>query len=71
MPAKGTSVKGVRLPDAVWSEIDSEAAELGMTRNELLGRRLKKAFSRVPEVGKSVQKVVNSDSESPFSEAFE
>lgn len=65
MPSKGTSVKGIRLPDAVWNRIDCEAAELGMTRNELLGRRLKRAFSVETEVGKSVQNVENIDDE-PF-----
>lgn len=55
MPSKGTSVRGIRLADRVWQAIDEEAAALGMTRNELLGRRLRTAFSRGQDVENSDQ----------------
>lgn len=53
MPTKGTSVKGIRLPDQVWIRIDEEAAGLGMSRNEYLARRITSCLPLVQEVRKS------------------
>lgn len=47
--------------DAEWQAIDAAAAELGMTRNEYVTRRLRKAVPHVSTVGKSDYKTVKSD----------
>lgn len=39
-----TRAIGIRLPLELVQAIDAQAHDLGMSRNELLGRRLAKAF---------------------------
>jgi len=57
---KTSAAYGVRLPHEVWSEINSEAASLGMTRNEWLYRKLITALRADRERGDSA-KVVKKD----------
>lgn len=57
MPTKGTSVRGIRLPDGVWQELDARAHELDMSRNayiiKLLTKRLH-AECEVPDADENV-----------------
>ena len=53
MPTKGTQVVTVRVPEWLAQAIRTEAAELGMTPNAVLTRRLVTAYSPVRDVRKS------------------
>jgi hypothetical protein len=45
----------IRLKSEVWDAIELQASLLGMTRNEIVARRLTAAFLRAQEVRKTVQ----------------
>jgi len=45
MAGRTTISRGIRLPKPLWKQIDDEAEALGMSRNELLARRLRQGFS--------------------------
>lgn len=53
MPTKGTSVKGIRLPDPIWNAVDGAAESLGMSRNEYVARKLKAGLTFAQEVRES------------------
>jgi hypothetical protein len=61
MPTKGTSVKGIRLPDSIWEAVDADAAELGFTRSEWFRRRLVTRFIGGQEVRETDHKGDHSD----------
>ena len=61
MPTKGTSVKGIRLPDPIWDAVDGEAESLGMSRNEYVARKLKAGLPVAFEVRES-DKIVRDSS---------
>lgn len=61
MPTKGTSVKGIRLPDDLWDLIDREADAMEMTRNRFLATRLRRSFSHASVVGNSDKLALGSD----------
>lgn len=50
MPTKGTSVRGIRLPDGVWQELDEQAHELDMSRNAFIHKLLTKRLRATCEV---------------------
>ena len=53
MQSTPTESRGLRLPQALWQRIDSEADATGMSTNELLKRRLTVAFDFDSKVQKS------------------
>lgn len=53
MPTKGTSVKGIRLANGVWREIDQAAQQASESRNEWISKRLPWLLSHECVVGKS------------------
>ncbi len=57
MPTKETSVKGIRLRDAVWKEIDRAAEQAEQSRNEWIAKRLPWLLSHDCGVGKSDKNV--------------
>lgn len=66
MPTKDTSVKGIRLADAMWREIDLAAEQAGESRNEWISKRLPWLVSRASEVGKSDKNVADSGEKVKF-----
>jgi len=61
MASKDTSVKGLRLPNALWAEIDLMAEQAKESRNEWISKRIPWLLSRASEVGKSDKIVASSD----------
>lgn len=61
MPTKDTSVKGIRLPDAMWQAIDRDAEIAAQTRNEWITKRLAWLLKHPLEVGKSDQNGTDTD----------
>lgn len=57
MPTKGTSVRGIRLPDGVWQELDEQAHELDMSRNAFIHKLLTKRLRATCEVSDSDENV--------------
>ena len=57
MPTKGTAVRGIRLPDGVWLELDERAQELDMSRNAYIVKLLTKRLHAECEVPDSDENV--------------
>ena len=50
-----TRAHTIRMKTEVWDAIEAQAAELGMTRNEVVSRRLTAAFIRAREERKTAK----------------
>lgn len=61
MPSKSSSPITVRLPKEVLDAVESEAEALGMSRSEVVSRRLKRTLLAVPGVRKTDVNVQDAD----------
>ena len=66
MPTRGTSVKGIRLPDSLWAWVDTDAKVMGLSRNAYVALRIRAAKRRAAEVEDSDEMVGNSDELPPL-----